>query len=146
VNSRLRHHDSHRARRNLRRQRQRAMASVARDPSADLWVGYWCSLDDLLLEYARAGVADAIREHLDSHPRAQRETLTHALLFAEAEWRDRTNDRQTYIATMEVLLAAGADPSILSADVMGVLPTFQAREFDAELSAPIAPARTASRL
>jgi hypothetical protein len=128
------HHDRHRhrAHSNLRRQHRRVRRSIARDPNADLWVGYWSSLDDLLLEYARAGVADTIREHLANHPRTKRETLTHALLFAESEWRDRGDDRHYYVATMEALLAAGADASVLPADLVDVLPTLQKRAFDAE--------------
>lgn len=146
MSPRLRHHDHHRARRNLRREFQRAMASVARDPNADLWVGYWCGHDDLLLEYAKAGVAGTIREHLANHPKTKRETLNHALLFAEAEWRDRLNDRYPYVATMEVLLAAGADASVLAADMVDVLPTLQARAFEAEFSGAFAPSRTVKRI
>lgn len=132
--------------RNLRRQFRRAMASVARDPNADLWVGYWCGHDDLLLEYAKAGVADTIRDHLSSHPNTKRETLNHALLFAEGEWRDRGDDRHHYVATMEVLLAAGVDASVLPADMVDVLPTLQALALDTELPASVADARTGSRL
>lgn len=122
------------------------MASIARDPNADLWVGYWCGHDDLLLEYAKAGVADTIREHLANNPNTKRKTLTHALLFAESAWRDHSDDRLHFVATMEVLLAAGADASVLAADMVKVLPTLQARAFDAEFPAPVAPARAGSRL
>jgi len=132
--------------RDLRRQHQRAMASVARDPSVDLWVGYWSDSDDLLLEYAKAGIPGAIRRHLAAHPHTKRETLNLALRFAEGEWRDRPNDRHSYVATMEVLLTAGADASVLPADMIDVLPTLQARAFDAEFPSAFVPSRTVKRI
>lgn len=141
-----RHHDRHRAHRNLRRQHRRVRRSIARDPNSDLWVGYWSSTDDLVLEYAKAGVADTLREHLAHHPRTKRETLTYALRIAEGEWRVRGSDRHYYVATMEALLAAGADASVLPADLVDVLPTLQARAFDAELPASFAPASSGCRL
>lgn len=146
MSSRRRDRQRDRTRRNLRRQHRRVRRSIARDTNADLWVGYWSSTDDLLLEYAKAGVADTLREHLASHPRTKRETLTHALRLAEGEWRDRTVDRHHYVATMEALLAAGADASVLPADLVDVLPTLQSRAFDDELPASFAPARSGCRL
>ncbi len=142
------HHDKHRhrAHRNLRRQHRRVRRSIARDSNADLWVGYWSSTDDLVLEYTKAGVADTLREHLAHHPRTKRETLTHALRLAEGEWRDRTVDRHHYVATMEALLAAGADASVLPTDLVDVLPTLQARALAAVLSGPVSPVLTLKRI
>jgi hypothetical protein len=47
---------------------------------------------------------------------------------------------------MEALLAAGADTTVLPADLVDVLPTLQARTFDDELPASFAPARSGCRL
>jgi len=146
VSSRRRERHRDRTRRSLRRQHQRVRRSIARDSNADLWVGYWSSHDDLVLEYAKAGVADALREHLRRHRCSKRETLTYALRLAEGEWRDRTVDRHHYVATMEALLAAGADAAVLPADLVDVLPTLQSRAFDDELPASFAPARSGCRL
>ncbi len=146
MSSRRRDRQRDRAHRNLRRQHRRVRRSIARDSNADLWVGYWSSTDDLVLEYAKAGVADALREHLRRHRCSKRETLTYALRIAEGEWRDRRVDRHHYVATMEALLAAGADASVLPADLVDVLPTLQARALAAELPPVHAAARTGSRL
>lgn len=146
MSSRRHDRQRDRAHRNLRRQHRRVRRSIARDPNAELWVGFWSSLDDLLLEYAKAGVANTLREHLAHHPNTKRETLTHALRLAEGEWRDRTVDRHHYVATIEALLAAGADASVLPADLVDVLPTLQAHAFDVEFPPVLEPARTRCRL
>lgn len=146
MSSRRRDRQRDRAHRNLRRQHRRVRRSIARDVGADLWVGYWSSQDDLVLEYAKAGVADTLREHLAHHPRTKRETLTYALRIAEGEWRVRGSDRHHYVATMEALLAAGADASVLPADLVDVLPTLLARVFDAEFPASLSPVLTLKRI
>jgi hypothetical protein len=133
VSARQIEHDYRHVRRNIRRQRRRVLASVARDTGADLWVGHWCSPEDVLLEYAKAGEADFIRAHLHAYPCTRGSTLTQALLLAAREWQECRGDHHLYIATMEALLACGAERGALTADVAAVLPSVCAEVLDMEL-------------
>src|SRR5690606_12417242 len=101
----------------------------------------------LLREYAKAGDAVAVRAVLADTSWTTVGTLTRALLAAgEALRAARAKDRPRYVATLETLLAAGADASVLPLDLADALPTLQARAFDADFPAPLAPCRTGSRL
>ena len=135
MSNRSRHHDRHRVRRDRRRQHARAWASRSH-ADADLWLGFWGNVDDLLVQYAMAGCADGVRTFLAANPETTVDALTHAASAAGEAWPAVTlDDRHHYIATLEALLAAGADASVLAPDVMAVLPSRCARALDAELPA-----------
>jgi len=146
MSARPRHNDRHRARRACQRQRKRAY-SAQLFADAHHCLGFWSSPDDLLQEYAKAGYAEGVRAFLAGNPATRARTLAEALTAAEYGWRNLVDGEQHYhIATLETLLAAGAKASVLSADVLAVLPSRQAQELDTDLPEPAAAARTGSRL
>jgi hypothetical protein len=135
MSIRSRHNDRHRARRDRWHQHERRFFSGS-FADADLWVGFWSSLDELLIEYAKAGYADLVRTFLAENPATKSRELARAVSAAGDGWLGaKEGDRQRYIDTLQTLLAEGADACVLSADVLAALPSQSSNAPDAELSA-----------
>jgi hypothetical protein len=104
-------------------------------------------LDDLLLQYAKAGCAEAVCAFLAENPTVARRARTDALAAAGDAWCGAdAGEQHRYVATLEALLAAGADPSVLSSDVVAVLPSRRARVLADELPNALAPPRAPKRI
>ena len=121
MSSRPRNHDRRLLRRSLRIQHERHPRTVA-PGEGDLWCGYWAGPQERLREYARAGCAEEVKEHLDNFS-ATPEELTHALVLAESGWRNASDGahRSHFVSTMGVLLAAGADEACVGAAALDAL-------------------------
>lgn len=129
MSARSRQHDR---RRNARHHRRDARGRVCQQ-GGDMLAGYWTSNEDMLLEYARVGCVSAVEEFVAANPHVRHQTLDLALLFAEEQWRDCSEDRHAYIATAEALIAAGGNVDVLSPDLANRLPSSQAHMLDEAL-------------
>jgi hypothetical protein len=104
-------------------------------------------LDDLLLEYAKAGCAEAVCAFLAENPTVASRVRTDALAAAGEAWCGAdAGERDRYVTTLEALLAAGADASVLSSDVVAVLPSRRARVLADELPSSLTRPHTPKRI
>jgi len=146
MSARPRNYARHRSRRARQRQHKRTYSSQL-FVDVHHCLGFWSSPDDLLQEYAKAGYAGGVRAFLAGNPATRARALAEALTAAQYGWRDvDAGEQHRFIDTFEVLLAAGADASVLPAEVLAVLPSQRAQALAAELPVPSMTARLGSRL